>query len=68
MYSITDEPIYNYTINTNKEYDFLKHEYDPQKKYCNKFMMNLENRLVKNDTRNQRVNMLRILCKKYDSL
>lgn len=68
MYLFSNEPIIKSENQLNTQYDFRKHEYDPKKKSENTFMTNLQKRLLKNDTRNQRVNMLRMLYKKYDNL
>ena len=68
MHLVVNKPISKTTNNLERQYDFRTHEYDPKKNIENVFLNNLQKRLVKNDTRNQRVNMLRILYKKYDSL
>ena len=68
MYLVVNEPISKAANMLEGQYDFSKHEYNPKKITENSFMNNLQKRLIKNDTRSQRVNMLRMLYKKYDSL
>lgn len=68
MYLSLNEPISKTTNKLEMQYDHRKHEYDPKKKTTNTFMTKLQRRIVTNDTRNQRVNMLRMLHKKYDCL
>ena len=68
MILVLNEPISKTANMLEGQYDLSKHEYDPKKKTENSFMINLQKRLLQNDTRSQRVNMLRMLYKKYDSL